>query len=112
MTARTRLAMVKHVPAGASVSYGHTWTAERDTLLGLVPAGYGDGVPRHASSAAHVLAGGSQRPIAGRVCMDQLVLDLGDDRLAAGDEVGALRGRPRRRADRAGLGGGVRHDLL
>ena len=87
MTARTRLAMVKHVPAGASVSYGHTWTAERDTLLGLVPAGYGDGVPRHASSAAHVLAGGRQRPIAGRVCMDQLVLDLGDDRLAAGDEA-------------------------
>ena len=86
MTARTRLAMVKHVPAGASVSYGHTWTAERDTLLGLVPAGYGDGVPRHASSAAHVLAGGRQRPIAGRVCMDQLVLDLGDDRLDAGDE--------------------------
>ncbi|CAN5491968.1 alanine racemase [soil metagenome] len=87
MTARARLALVKRVPAGASVSYGHPWTAGRDTLLGLVPVGYGDGVPRHASSSAHVLAGGRQRLVAGRVCMDQLVLDLADDRLSAGDEV-------------------------
>ncbi len=87
MTARARLAMVKRLPAGASVSYGHTWTTERDTTVGLVPVGYGDGVPRHASSAAHVLAGGRQRLVAGRVCMDQLVIDLGDDSVAAGDEV-------------------------
>jgi alanine racemase len=69
------------------VSYGHTWTTERDTFLGLVPVGYGDGVPRHASSRAHVLAGGRLRPVAGRVCMDQLVVDLGDDRLEPGDRV-------------------------
>jgi alanine racemase len=87
MTVRARLALVKHVPAGASVSYGHNWTAKRDTFLGLVPAGYGDGVPRHASSTAQVLAGGKQRQVAGRVCMDQLVVDLGDDELAAGDPV-------------------------
>jgi alanine racemase len=87
MTARAVLAMVKRVPGGAKVSYGHTWTAERPTVLGLVPAGYGDGVPRHASSSAHVLAGGRRRPVVGRVCMDQLVVDLGEDLLAAGDEV-------------------------
>ena len=87
MTARAVLAMVKRVPGGAKVSYGHTWTAERPTVLGLVPAGYGDGVPRHASSTAHVLAGGRRRPVVGRVCMDQLVVDLGEDLLAAGDEV-------------------------
>jgi alanine racemase len=87
MTARTRLAMVKRVRAGSSVSYGHTWTTGRDTLLGLVPVGYGDGVPRHASSTAHVLAGGKRRPVAGRVCMDQVVVDLGEDALAPGDEV-------------------------
>ena len=88
MTARARLAMVKRLPAGASVSYGHTWTAEEDTTVGLVPVGYGDGVPRHASSRAHVLAGGRRRRVAGRVCMDQLVVDLGagfDG--AAGDPV-------------------------
>jgi alanine racemase len=87
MTARARLAMVKRLPAGAGVSYGHTWVAERDTTVGLVPVGYGDGVPRHASSRASLLAAGRQRPVAGRVCMDQLVIDLGDDRAEAGDEV-------------------------
>jgi alanine racemase len=87
MTARARLAMVKRVPAGTGVSYGHTWTTERETTLGLVPVGYGDGVPRHASSAAHVLVAGQQRRIAGRVCMDQLVVDVGDDAPDAGDPV-------------------------
>jgi alanine racemase len=91
MTARARLGLVKRLPAGASVSYGHTWTAARDTTVALVPVGYGDGVPRHASSTAHVLAAGQQRQIAGRVCMDQLMVDLGDGpaagRAAAGDPV-------------------------
>ena len=88
MTARARLALVKRLPAGSSVSYGHTWTTERDTTAGLVPVGYGDGVPRHASSRAHVLVGGAQRPDAGRVCMDQFVVDLGPESTAqAGDEA-------------------------
>ena len=87
MTVRARLALVKRIPAGSGVSYGHTWTAPRDTTVGLVPVGYGDGVPRHASSTARALVAGSQRQIAGRVCMDQLVVDLGDDSAAAGDPV-------------------------
>jgi alanine racemase len=87
MTARARLAMVKRLPAGAGVSYGHTWVAERETTVGLVPVGYGDGVPRHGSSTAHVLVAGRQRLVAGRVCMDQLVVDLDDDRAEAGDEA-------------------------
>jgi len=87
MTARARLVLTKRVPAGASVSYGHAWTARRDSTLGLVPVGYGDGVPRHASSKAPVLAAGARRRIAGRVCMDQFVVDLGDDTAEAGDPV-------------------------
>jgi alanine racemase len=88
MTARACLAMVKRLPAGSSVSYGHTWTAERDTSVALVPVGYGDGVPRHASSRADVLVAGKRRRIAGLVCMDQLVVDLGPGTEAvAGDEV-------------------------
>jgi alanine racemase len=87
MTARARLALVKRLPAGAGVSYGHTWVAERDTTLGLVPVGYGDGVLRSGSSTAHVFAAGRQRPVAGRICMDQLVIDLGEDHAEAGDEV-------------------------
>ena len=87
MTVRTRLAMVKHVAAGAAVSYGATWTAEQPTTVGLVPLGYGDGVPRHASNVAEVAVAGKRRPIRGRVCMDQFVVDLGGDLPAAGDEV-------------------------
>ncbi len=87
MTVRSRLAVVKPVPAGAGVSYGHTYVTPHDTTVGVVPVGYGDGVPRHGSSKAPVLAAGQTRPIAGRVCMDQFVLDLGDADAAAGDPV-------------------------
>jgi alanine racemase len=87
MTARARLAMVKRVPAGAGVSYGHTWVAESPTTVGLVPAGYGEGVPRHASNTAEVWAAGARRPVRGRICMDQFVVDLGDDEAVAGDPV-------------------------
>ncbi|HET7325661.1 MAG TPA: alanine racemase, partial [Nocardioidaceae bacterium] len=87
MTVRARLATVKRVPAGSGVSYGHTHRTRRETSLGLVPAGYADGIPRHASGRGPVLAAGRRRQVAGRVCMDQFVLDLGDDTARAGDEV-------------------------
>jgi alanine racemase len=87
MTLAADLVLVKRVPAGSGVSYGHTYTTDRETTLGLVPLGYADGVPRNASNLAPVLAAGRTRTVAGRVCMDQLVLDLGDDPAAAGDEV-------------------------
>jgi alanine racemase len=87
MTFRSAVALVKRVEAGESVSYGHTWTASRDTNLALVPAGYADGVPRSLSGRMDVLLGGQRRPVAGRVCMDQLVVDCGDHEPAVGDEV-------------------------
>jgi alanine racemase len=87
MTVRSRLAVVKPVRAGSGVSYGHTYTAPHDTTVGVVPVGYGDGVLRHASSKAPVLAAGQQRTIAGRVCMDQFVVDLDGADAAAGDPV-------------------------
>lgn len=87
MTVRARLAVVKPVRAGAGVSYGHTYVTPHDTTVAVVPVGYGDGIPRHGSSRAPVLAAGRRRPIAGRVCMDQFVLDLGDDEAAPGDAV-------------------------
>ncbi|MCF6742939.1 alanine racemase [Blastococcus sp. KM273128] len=87
MTVRARVALTKRVPAGAGVSYGHTYATAAETTLALVPAGYADGVPRAAGNAAPVLAAGAQRVIAGRVCMDQFVLDVGDAPIAAGDEV-------------------------
>ncbi|WP_367124399.1 alanine racemase [Streptomyces phytohabitans] len=87
MTFSASLAQVKRVPAGHGVSYGHTYTTQGETTLALVPAGYGDGVPRHASGTGPVLVGGKLRTIAGRVAMDQFVVDLGGDTAHAGDEA-------------------------
>lgn len=87
MTVRATLALAKRIPAGAGVSYGHTWVAPQDTTVGVVPAGYGDGIPRAAGNRVEVWAGGARRAVRGRVCMDQLVIDLGDDTLRPGDDV-------------------------
>ncbi len=87
MTARASLAMVKHVEAGAAVSYGRTWVADHPTTLGLVPAGYADGLPRVGGNRAEVQVAGRRRRLRGRICMDQLVVDLDGDDPGAGAEV-------------------------
>ncbi|MFE0878655.1 alanine racemase [Streptomyces smyrnaeus] len=87
MTLSASLALVKRVPGDHGVSYGHTYITPGETTLGLVPLGYGDGLPRHASGTGPVLVAGKWRTVAGRVAMDQFVVDLGGDRAAAGDRV-------------------------
>ncbi|MDQ1249277.1 MAG: alanine racemase [Actinomycetota bacterium] len=87
MTLKARLTMVKPLPAGAGVSYAHQYVTSRSTTAGLIPVGYADGIPRAASNVGPVLAAGAVRPIAGRVCMDQVVVDLDGDEAHAGDEV-------------------------
>ena len=87
MTLRARLVMVKRVPAGTGVSYGHRYVTSGESTLGLVPLGYADGVPRGAAGLPLVSARGRRWPIAGTVCMDQFVVDFGDEPVAAGDEV-------------------------
>ena len=93
MTLEAELAGVKRVPAGQGVSYAHQYVTVHDTVLGLVPLGYADGIPRHASGTQErvggpVQVGGRTLGIAGRVCMDQVVVDLGPDATAQpGDRV-------------------------
>ncbi|HWL38029.1 MAG TPA: alanine racemase [Frankiaceae bacterium] len=87
MTLRARVAMTKRVPAGTGVSYGHRYTTGAETTLALVPLGYGDGIPRAAANTAEVWIGGRRRTISGTVCMDQFVVDVGDDEVVAGDEA-------------------------
>jgi alanine racemase len=87
MTLAARLILVKRVPAGHGVSYGHHYVTDRETTLGLIPIGYADGLPRAASGVGPVWAAGARRRIAGRVCMDQVVIDLGGDPAEPGDEV-------------------------
>lgn len=79
MTFQARVALVKRVAAGEGVSYGHQWLAPRDTTVALIPAGYADGVFRTMSGRFEVWLGGARRPNIGRVCMDQFVVDLGDN---------------------------------
>ncbi|MFE2514040.1 alanine racemase [Streptomyces mirabilis] len=87
MTLSASLALVKHVPGGHGVSYGHHYVTAGATTLGLVPVGYADGVPRHASGTGPVLVGGKWRTVAGRVAMDQFVVDLGGDEPVPGSEA-------------------------
>src|SRR3954468_1832548 len=84
MTLSASLALVKHVPGGHGVSYGHHYVTPGATTLGLVPVGYADGIPRHASGAGPVLVDGKWRTVAGRIAMDQFVVDLGGDEPATG----------------------------
>ncbi|MGB6163528.1 MAG: alanine racemase [Pseudonocardiaceae bacterium] len=87
MTLRSQVAMVKRVPAGEGVSYGHVWHTHRETTLALVPAGYADGVPRLLTGQLDVWLAGRRRPVVGRVCMDQVMVDCGDAPVAEGAEV-------------------------
>ena len=102
MRLEAELVLTKAVPAGQGVSYAHAYVTGRETMLGVVPLGYSDGIPRHASGApgpagadggsgtlgAPVQVGGRRLGVAGRVCMDQFVIDLGPGaREVAGDTV-------------------------
>ena len=82
----SEIVYTKRVRAGEGVSYNLKWTAPEDVWIATVPVGYGDGYPRHFSSAP-VLIGGQRYPIVGAVCMDQLMVNLGQDRYRVGEPV-------------------------
>ncbi|MFI9506428.1 alanine racemase [Nocardia sp. NPDC052566] len=96
MTWQARVMLVKRVAAGEGVSYGHQWIAPHDTTVALIPAGYADGVFRPLSGRFSVWLGGASRPNVGRVCMDQFVVDLGDNAagVTAGDTAILFGGGP------------------
>lgn len=88
MTLRCPVAMVKQIVAGEGVSYGHTWIADSDTTVALMPLGYADGVFRALGGRIDVLINGRLRRSVGRICMDQFVVDLGPDAdVVDGDEA-------------------------
>lgn len=75
---KSRVARVRTLPAGASISYGCTYVTKKSTRVALVPVGYGDGYHRMMSNRGAVLVQGKRAPILGRVCMDQFVVDVSD----------------------------------
>lgn len=84
MTAVTKVTQTKRVPAGHGVGYGYLHRTAAESTLALVPVGYGDGLPRNATGAAKVSINGKNYSVNSRVSMDQFVIDVGDDEVAAG----------------------------
>lgn len=87
LSLKTRVIYFKKVPRGWGVSYGHTYVTKKDTTVVTLPIGYGDGYPRNLSNVASVLIRGERFKISGRVCMDQIMVDVGNLPVKTGDEA-------------------------
>ncbi len=87
LSLKSRVVYVKRVPKGYGISYGHIYFTKKNTTVITLPIGYGDGYPRNLSNLAPVLIRGRQFKISGRVCMDQLMVDVGDTAVKTGDEA-------------------------
>lgn len=87
MTLKSVVSLVKRIGAGESVSYGRQFIAGKSTTIATLPLGYADGISRLYTGKASVLIGGREFPIVGRICMDQLMVDVGDSNVAVGDEA-------------------------
>jgi len=84
---KSEVVFLKRSPAGEGTSYGLTRTTEQETTMATIPLGYGDGYPLRLSNKGQVLIAGKKYPIVGRVCMDQIMVDVGNDRIMIGEEV-------------------------
>lgn len=87
LSLKTRVVYSKRVPAGYGISYGYTYVTNKETTVVNLPIGYGDGYPRNLSNLAPVLIKGRRFKISGRICMDQIMVDVGDLALKLGEEV-------------------------
>jgi alanine racemase len=87
LSLKSRVIFVKRVEAGYGISYGHTYVTSKSSTIATLPLGYGDGYPRNLSNRAPVLIHGQRFTISGRICMDHIMVDVGDKPVKAGDEV-------------------------
>lgn len=87
LSLKTKVVYIKEVPSGWGISYGHIYVTNRKTKIVTLPIGYGDGYPRHLSNKGPVLIRGKRFKISGRVCMDQIMIDVGSFNVSIGDEV-------------------------
>jgi len=78
MRLMTQISMIKHLPAGVGISYGHIYTTTRPSVIAVLPVGYADGYPRRLSKHGTVMVNGQFAPIAGAICMDQCMVDVTD----------------------------------
>lgn len=87
LSLKTRVVFIKQVDAGYGISYGATYLTKRPTRIVTLPVGYGDGYPRILSNLAWLLIGGKRFRISGRICMDQIMVDVGNFKPKIADEV-------------------------
>jgi len=87
LSLKTNVLYIKRLPKGYGISYGHDYVTKKNTTIVTLPIGYGDGYPRSLSNCAPVLIGGRRFRISGRICMDQIMVDVGDSKIKVGDEA-------------------------
>ncbi|MFA4889853.1 MAG: alanine racemase [Candidatus Omnitrophota bacterium] len=87
LSLKTKIVLVKKIPKGYGISYGHAYVTDKDTLMVVLPIGYGDGYPRNLSNLASVLIKGKRFKISGRICMDQMMVDVGNLAVKTAEEV-------------------------
>jgi alanine racemase len=87
LSLKTKVVYVKKVGAGCGISYGHAYITKKPATIATLPIGYGDGFPRNLSNLAPVLIKGKRFRVCGRVCMDQIMVDVGETPVRTGDEA-------------------------
>jgi alanine racemase len=115
LSLKSTVVFSKRVGKGFSVSYGSTYTTGKPATIITIPIGYGDGYPRNLSGKAQVLLHGKRFPIAGRICMDQIMCDVGNERARVGDEVVLIGSQARERItaeELARLAGTIPYEIV
>lgn len=112
LTWKSNLVQVRKISAGEKVSYGGTWTAEKDSWLGTIPVGYGDGIPKASANKSKVLINGVFYPVVGNITMDYIMADLGTDKLPVESEVTLMGGEAQSAARWAKASGTNVHEIL
>lgn len=116
MSLKTKITQVKEVPAGTKISYGHTFTAEKPMKIATLAAGYADGIPLSLSGKGSVIIAGKKVPIIGRVCMDQMMVDVTDiENIGVGDTAvifGSDGGKTITADEVADIAGTINYDIV
>jgi len=115
LSLKTRVLYVKRVSAGHGISYGHTYVTKKKTTIVTLPIGYGDGYPRNLSNKAPVLIRGKRFKICGNICMDQIMVDVGDFSVEIGDEavlIGEQGGNKITTEELAGLSDTIPYEIV
>ncbi len=116
LSLKTRIIYLKYLPRGAGISYGHTFIAPRKMRIATLPIGYGDGYSRSLSDKAYCLVGGKRAKIIGRICMDQMMVDVSRIKnVKVGDEavlIGRQKNNEIRVEELAALAGTIPYEIV